>query len=169
MTTVLPIIVLSIVPHQEPRFLLPILPAVILMTAHKLRARIFGYKPLLTLWYIFNIFATLWFGFLHQSGVVPIQRHISSLDHGDAMVNLVYSHTYMPPRYPLLQPLAKTDSVPAYCYNPRARFMVHDMGGADLREVQSKLLVLYSRSKYMGKRHNKMMTTYLVMPSHLHR
>ena len=57
------------------------------------------WKPLLTLWYAFNILAMVWFGFIHQAGVMPIQRDIGSIDHaGVPYINLVYSHTYMPPR-----------------------------------------------------------------------
>ena len=54
---------------------------------------------MLTVWYAFNILAVVWFGFIHQAGVVPLQRDIGNLDHGHVpYVNLVYSHTYMPPR-----------------------------------------------------------------------
>ena len=39
------------------------------------------------------------FGFIHQAGVMPIQKDIGALDHGGVpYVNLVYSHTYMAPR-----------------------------------------------------------------------
>ena len=37
MSSALPVIGLSVVKHQEPRFLIPILPCVILMCSHKLR------------------------------------------------------------------------------------------------------------------------------------
>ena len=40
--------------------------------------------------YAFNLLATAWFGFLHQSGVNPIQRTVSSLPHSTDYVNIVY-------------------------------------------------------------------------------
>jgi len=164
---VIPILALSAVPHQEARFLLPILPAVILMTAHKLRYKVFGYKPLLSLWYIFNILATVWFGFIHQAGVVPVTRQISYLNHGNSYVNLVYSHTYMPPRYPLLQPKHQDNPHP-YGYNNMTKYTIHELGSAEMKEVHSRLLVLASRAQYMGKKHHKKMSTFLVLPTHLH-
>ena len=52
------------------------------------------WKPLLTLWYAFNILAIVGFGVFHQAGVMPIARD----NGGVPYVNLVYSHTYMAPR-----------------------------------------------------------------------
>lgn len=37
-----------------------------------------------------------------------------------------------------------------------------------MKEVHSRLLVLASRAQYMGKKHHKMMSTFLVLPTHLH-
>ena len=62
---------LSIFPHQEPRFLIPLTVPVVLMNAHKLRWKVFGnMKPFLTLWYVFNIFFIVFYGFVHQVTVV---------------------------------------------------------------------------------------------------
>ena len=56
------------------------------------------WKPLLTLWYAFNILAVVGFGF-HQAEMMPIARDIGALDNGGvSYVNLVYCHTYMAPR-----------------------------------------------------------------------
>ena len=109
MSSALPILGLSVVKHQEPRFLIPILPCVILMCSHKLRYRkLFsdhtgdlqlmlprwragGWKPLLTLWYAFNLVMMAGYGLVHQAGVLPIQRDIAMLDHSSVpYVNLVY-------------------------------------------------------------------------------
>ena len=41
----------------------------------------------------------VWFGFVHQAGVAPVQAEIGATQHGGVpYINLVYSHTYMPPR-----------------------------------------------------------------------
>ena len=109
MSSALPILGLSVVKHQEPRFLIPILPCVILMCSHKLRCgklfsevtrnlqlilrrwRAGGWKPLLTLWYAFNLVMMAGYGLVHQAGVLPIQRDIAQLDHSSVpYVNLVY-------------------------------------------------------------------------------
>ena len=168
-SAIVPIIGLSMVKHQEARFLIPILPCVVLMCAHKLRWKCNGYKPLLTLWYAFNILAAVWFGFIHQAGVLPIQRQISRLDHGNVpYVNLVYSHTYMPPRFPLMQPKVMSgDYKLPYCSNPSTKYLVHDLGSSELSTVHNRLLALISRGDYIYKKQRKAMHTLLVIPTHL--
>jgi len=171
-SSVLPILGLSLVKHQEARFLIPILPCVILMCSHKLRWKINGWKPMLTLWYAFNILATIWFGFIHQAGVLPIQRQISSLDHSGApFVNLVYSHTYMPPRLPLMSPKVQkieAKGVPCYALNKGTKYLVHDLGGTPLPQLHDRLLRLLSRSEYVRKQKGRHQhSTLLVLPTHL--
>ena len=163
-SALLPVLGLSLVQHQEARFLLPILPSVILMCSHKLRWKIGGWRPLLSLWYAFNILAAVWFGFLHQSGVLPIQRSISSLSHPSPYVNLVYSHTYMPPRLPLMAPRLTT-AAPAYCRNPATKYLVHDLGSGELGDVHNRLLALLARADYIHRKQKKTMTTLLILPS----
>ncbi len=41
------------------------------------RWKCLGFRPLLSLWYAFNILAMGWFGFLHQAGVMPVQKFIA--------------------------------------------------------------------------------------------
>ncbi len=38
----------------------------VLMNAHKLRKKVAGKRPFLTLWYIFNIGMAVFYGFVHQ-------------------------------------------------------------------------------------------------------
>lgn len=59
---------------QEARFIIPLILPCILLSSHKLRYKILGYRPFLTLWYIFNIGMVLFFGFIHQAGVYPTLR-----------------------------------------------------------------------------------------------
>ena len=67
---------LSFIPHQEPRFLIPLTLPIVLMNAHKLRAKLFGSKtkPLLFLWYLFNIGGLFFFGMTHQAGVTQLLK-----------------------------------------------------------------------------------------------
>ncbi|KAI0825968.1 Alg9-like mannosyltransferase family-domain-containing protein [Irpex lacteus] len=91
--------VLSLQPHQEPRFLTPlVVPFVVLVTNS-------GYieavnRIFLVTWIIGNAALTLLFGVLHQGGVVPSLLHlngqISSLPSSHNYITL-YWKTYMPP------------------------------------------------------------------------
>ncbi|KAJ2774091.1 alpha 1,2 mannosyltransferase [Coemansia nantahalensis] len=66
---------LSAVPHQEPRFLIPALPGLVLCTWrwHRLALARFWY-----LWVAFNVILAVAFGVVHQAGVVPVLGYVSS-------------------------------------------------------------------------------------------
>ncbi|XP_076763483.1 phosphatidylinositol glycan anchor biosynthesis class Z [Xylocopa sonorina] len=120
MTTsfVTPIILLSIFPHQEPRFIIPtLLPLVFLYAPNITRIsgvdtvvrttedsacqNAFSTKTKLNklqiFWFLCNIALTFFYGFVHQGGVLPLTSHIATelkakpdLTH----IHLVTSHTY---------------------------------------------------------------------------
>lgn len=124
-----PLLCLSLAPHQEPRFLLPAIVPLHLFTA--VHGRI-GIVRFLTknrlgvlLWIVFNAVLTLFFGVIHQGGVVPMLLSLSSIasnsvgdisttwlnsycnfdemdSHSMEMIStvpLVFAKTYMPPRF----------------------------------------------------------------------
>lgn len=65
--------ILSIFPHQEPRFLIPCVP--LLLTC----VRVPKSRTFLAIWIIFNAILGFLFGVYHQGGVVPTQLEIPSL------------------------------------------------------------------------------------------
>lgn len=101
-----PILILSMFSHQEPRFLLPVLPLVILLCALCLQD--VRYKQTcVSLWCIFNLSTILFYGFVHQGGVVPLLSYVEKHSHGPDTVfshqdHFFFYHTYMPPRSLLL-------------------------------------------------------------------
>ena len=101
-----PILLLSLVPHQEPRFLLPVLPLGILLCAPSINRT--KHKGLLiTLWGAFNLACLVFYGFLHQGGVIPLVSYIQKNLHGGNSLftnkdTFFFYHTYMPPRSLLL-------------------------------------------------------------------
>lgn len=60
-------IILSVIPHQEPRFLLPCVP-LLLTCIRPLKTRLF-----LVSWVVFNLALGFLMGVYHQGGVVPTQ------------------------------------------------------------------------------------------------
>lgn len=125
-----PLICLSLAPHQEPRFLLPLIVPLHLFTAASgtngpfcfLTNNRFGKG----FWMAFNLTLTLFFGVLHQGGVVPMLLSLSSIANVDTVANpstnwltsyctfnaiddfspemigdvpLIFAKTYMPPRF----------------------------------------------------------------------
>lgn len=87
---------LSLFPHQEPRFLLPAVP-LLLSCVPMRRSRL-----LLTVWVIFNAAMGFLMGVYHQGGVVPTQlamRDIvsSSTTHHIPSATVFWWKTYSPP------------------------------------------------------------------------
>ena len=111
-----PVLVLSLFPHQEPRFLVPIVPLVVLISVkHLSHLPSLRKNMYLTVWVIFNTALSLFYGVFHQGGVIPslffIQRGIthgkdleSANLHTNFSVNdkFLYFHSYMPPKHLLL-------------------------------------------------------------------
>uniref|UniRef100_A0A0L0P729 Mannosyltransferase n=1 Tax=Candidozyma auris TaxID=498019 RepID=A0A0L0P729_CANAR len=99
------IVFLSAVPHQELRFLLPVVP--LLCSCFDLSL---GYKdeapkkswllsPLMALWFVFNIIMGVLMGIFHQGGVVPALDQLHGLQLQDTAQ--VWWRTYSPPTWML--------------------------------------------------------------------
>ncbi|KAK1943851.1 GPI mannosyltransferase 4 [Phytophthora citrophthora] len=146
-----PLVCLSLAPHQEPRFLLPLIVPLHLFTAVNGRTGVVRFltkhKLGKMLWILFNFLLTLFFGLLHQGGIIPMLLSLSminskqvenpvtklwmnslcnfdksSLEKMDTL-QLVFSKTYMPPRFLLAG------------MTPTPTFQVIDTAGKDPREL----------------------------------
>jgi len=98
---------LSSAPHQEPRFLLPLLVPLVILCEDTIQT----YRILQVGWVGFNVILFLLFGIVHQGGVVPsllstqtraqqvygVSQPSSSLPPPPDAV--LYYHTYMPPTF----------------------------------------------------------------------
>eukprot|EP00656_Telonema_subtile_P016412 TRINITY_DN18666_c0_g1_i2.p1 TRINITY_DN18666_c0_g1~~TRINITY_DN18666_c0_g1_i2.p1 ORF type:complete len:511 (+),score=81.90 TRINITY_DN18666_c0_g1_i2:159-1691(+) len=87
--------IMSLAPHQEPRFLLPMVVPFALLASAVQMPRL-GIATTV----MFNLVLTLFFGFLHQSGVVPAVVHLKD---APAHTHAVFFRTYPPPQHLLLQ------------------------------------------------------------------
>ena len=117
--------ILSIFPHQEPRFLLPCVP--LLLTCIRLPASPRGQKCFWTSWLIFNILLGTLMGIYHQGGVIPAQlqvpAQINSLTASSSTSSLTppnttitsatifWWKTYPPPTYLLGNTLPATTTI----------------------------------------------------------
>jgi hypothetical protein len=86
------ILVLSIFPHQEARFLLPAVP--LLLSTIKVPKR--ALRPWLGVWALFNVLAAVLFGIYHQGGAVPAQTWIAGQEN---ISQTFWWKTYSPPRW----------------------------------------------------------------------
>jgi GPI mannosyltransferase 4 len=104
-----PLLLFTLVPHQEPRFLLPLLIPVCFLTGHC----VFGvrsYMPIRCAWIVFNFVSAILYGYMHQGGLVASLHHAQKIAVHTANLNVdqhfIFYHTYMPPRSLLVAPFA---------------------------------------------------------------
>ncbi|KAK3594890.1 hypothetical protein CHS0354_020550 [Potamilus streckersoni] len=104
-----PVLFFSIFPHQEPRFLIPLLPLVILNAIQYVGKNSFS-KFFFAFWLSFNLVLSIFYGILHQGSIIPcitdiqedFHNEVQSLveeNHSNASYHFMFSSTYMPPRH----------------------------------------------------------------------
>ena len=69
----------------------------------------------------------------------------SSMCHNIIITTFICSHTYMAPRYPLLQPRPGPGEGAVVSPNPGTKYLLHELGTSDLSDVINRLLALISR------------------------
>ncbi|EFB14244.1 hypothetical protein PANDA_004892, partial [Ailuropoda melanoleuca] len=100
-----PLALLSAFSHQEARFLIPLLVPLVLLCSPQAQP-VTCKGPLV----LFNVLSALFFGCLHQGGLVPGLGHLEQVVHAPAPSSLpthytlLFTHTYMPPRHLLHLP-----------------------------------------------------------------
>lgn len=127
---VISLAILSTLPHQEPRFLCPmILPVLVLVATSTQWPR----KTFWVTWIIFNLVFAVVFGVLHQGGVVPSLFYLHSRIVNEPLANthIIYWKTYMPPRRFLEITKQDADS---------GRVVITDLAGASQETLINNLL-----------------------------
>jgi len=129
--------IMSLIRHQEPRFLLPLFIPFTIIAGKQL----YSSSLLRVLWIIHCISFIMLFGLLHQAGVVPSVIYFSQYNQmhtGNNTVHLVYYHTYMPPRHLL--------AYPAYQSNANESWLeVHDTAGTNILALNALLIQLSTK------------------------
>ena len=150
---VVPLMVLSLIPHQEPRYLVPLLVPLLAVVVPRLHAS-HNRDKLLKVWIAFNIVCGVWFGFLHQGGVYKSLEHMNQHIHStrasgeEGGVHLIYWRTHMAP--PHLLGVDVNDNT----------VRLHNLNGGDCQRV-TDLLQDLRRKNFSGE-------VWLFCPSVLH-
>jgi len=100
MYCVIPVSLLSIFPHQEPRFLIPLLPVFAALYGHRITAA----GGMFALWVIANISGCLFYGSVHQAGVVPCLGYLQQTQSTIVDHHVIFWHTYTAPQHLLMLP-----------------------------------------------------------------
>jgi len=133
-------IILSLIPHQEMRFLLPMLVPLVLLGYKKIFGNE-GFFWLKVCWIGFNIFFLLTFAIFHQGGVVPAILNLSSrpIEPGSTQ-HVIFYHTYMPPQH--LFAIEKSG---------KPKHVVYDLMGKSLTDLRKALLRTPEQFSYSPK------------------
>jgi hypothetical protein len=98
---------LPLAPHQEPRFLLPLMVPLVLLCSSNNNNTLSGSRAFCGVWVVFNMILLLLFGGLHQAGVsqslLAVASTTPTIFVERPMSTLIYFHTYMPPTFLLRQ------------------------------------------------------------------
>ena len=86
---------LSLIPHQEPRFLLPAVP--LFLASVKFPKSKAATRSFLTGWIIFNILLGTLMGIYHQGGVIPAQIWLGQQGDSLGIDEVLWWRTYSPP------------------------------------------------------------------------
>ncbi|PSN33686.1 GPI mannosyltransferase 4 [Blattella germanica] len=190
---ILPIFALSLFPHQEARFLIPVTLPVIFLHSQRIRhvfstdekshengtAFKFTFKSgrrdsiLLTLWYLINILLTIFFGFLHQGGMYSLANHFAGeLQSRPRLttIHVVTSHLYSLPLFPLHLRNSKKSLFSKQTgrrYRLAKQFYSYELGSAALSEVHSKIQSLLESCELKKKEKRLDYRLYLSLPASL--
>jgi GPI mannosyltransferase 4 len=167
-----PVLLLSLFNHQEPRFLIPVAMPLIILHAPKLILGVnltnylkesqwsavkwlssyFSFsisgRFILKVWCLANIVFTFLFGFIHQAGVVQLADHFSKyhqLKSTSTQIHLVTSHIYNIPESLLIIPHSNvlyTNPQSGQKYQMSRRFFLHEYGSLNLDDVLKKVKLL---------------------------
>ncbi|KAI5475906.1 MFS transporter, sucrose transport protein [Pseudohyphozyma bogoriensis] len=154
-TFVLPTLLLSLLPHQEPRFLVALIVPLCLLLPQASFFKIESASSrskrtcFWTAWLIHSTLFTILFGYLHQGGLVPALLKINDALRVPGLpflaaaslplkVEFVFWKTFMPPRHLLFPLLPDSARVP--------RMSVTDLSGAPTIKLLSTLTGLIAPS-----------------------
>ncbi|XP_068715770.1 GPI mannosyltransferase 4-like [Montipora foliosa] len=115
---IVPVSLLSFIPHQEPRFISPVLvPLVILFPQWLSKSSTLTLLAVLS-WFIWNIFGCIVFGVMHQGGMYTCLAYLAqylnnagSLQTSAVEFHVTFHHTYMPPQHLLAWPSSHKNDI----------------------------------------------------------
>lgn len=161
-TFIAPLLLLSMFPHQEPRFLVPLIIPLVYLHAESIlperdmalerhvekkkkktqRKKVPSY--LFLFWLIINMILTLFYGFIHQAGIYPATVDLSNelkMDKNSTFY-VVTTHLYSIPKCLFLEKSTETlYTAKTTKYQLVSQVKLFQEGSRDLNEVINKLKI----------------------------
>ena len=132
-STWLSLFFLSYFKHQEPRFIIPVISAMSIVSAWTLERRPGLWNRLFRFWVIFNLSITFFFGFVHQGGVIPCLSHLNHKTQSSELASkesctkydVLFWYTYMAPQHLIPPPGDSNTSI-----------VVHSVGSLSIHRLE---------------------------------
>ncbi|XP_026842224.1 GPI mannosyltransferase 4 isoform X2 [Drosophila persimilis] len=167
-----PLFFLSLINHQEPRFLIPITFPLLLLHGPKLVTGFSAKYPfqkehpllrrfydrllsskasaphLLRIWYVSNVVLTVFFGFIHQAGIYPLAEtmaHVMATKPAATHVHLMTSHIYSLPLHLVNIPSSRVLQFNPHTHNRYRRqrdFYLYEYGSQPLDNLLQKVKLI---------------------------
>ena len=149
-----PVVLLSFIPHQEPRFISPVLVPLVILFSESLFRQSFTHLRLLS-WCLWNILGCALFGILHQGGVYPCLAHLQQYLYNaksqtlNTTYHVTFYHTYMPPQHLLAWPMHGYDNEGGFHHN----LALYDLKGSSEDALKKHLEMILRLSNEELKTH----------------
>jgi len=139
----IPVILLSFIPHQEPRFIIPVFVPLVILFSSSLFEPSFTSLKLLS-WFLWNIFGCALFGILHQGGMYPCLAHLQQYLYNaksqtlNTTYHVTFYHTYMLPQHLLAWQMHGQDNEEGFHHN----LALYDLKGSSEDALKKHLEML---------------------------
>ena len=147
---------LSLAPHQEPRFLTPIMVPLAIVIG---KTELWSSTRLRSIWVAFNLVFLGVFGIFHQGGIVPAL--LSSAITRNEPPSVLFHHTYTPPSFLLRRVQCTHDNVCSSTSCPMTS--VHDLMGSSGQNLALALQLALQCDK-RAEKDNTYRHVHLVTP-----
>ncbi|EDV26344.1 uncharacterized protein TRIADDRAFT_54236 [Trichoplax adhaerens] len=155
----IPLVILSWIPHHEPRFILPVIFPLLILFGNNFFGSRNRFRNLI-IWILFNVLGILVFGFMHQGGIYPCMKYLHDnykLDNGGTTINpstnVIFYRTYMPPKFMLAQ------------FRGNKNIEIFDLAGSDYDIMLSTIESLAKDSQNSRKRNLLVTPTTVQVPT----
>ncbi|CAH2102126.1 unnamed protein product [Euphydryas editha] len=176
---IIPVAILSLFPHQEARFIIPVLVPLVFLYGNNLYANESDAPSrkrlkitLRYLWYTLNILLTIFFGFVHQGGIYPfandLHREIKS-SYG-VHTHVITTHSYSIPTF-LLQ-LESTNAIykdkkTGHTYKLAPTTFLHKYGSMPMENLFVRINDILTNAESLLHEYKRQYRFYVVSPCSL--
>jgi GPI mannosyltransferase 4 len=176
-----PVALLSLFPHQEARFIIPVLLPLVYLFGNQLYVNESDgvhQRKLKTFlrysWYTLNIILTLFFGFVHQGGVYPFARNLHNeikASYG-THTHVITTHSYSIPTFILhLESTTKVwrDKKTGHKYRLAPTTFLYKYGSMPMEDLFTKIDEVLTDAEMLLHKYKKQYRFYVASPCSLER